>query len=94
MQSSRVEARCADEGHNEIESDAGIAAEQRSIGTQSDRHQSREMRGDKSRRERQADAEHDESRAMQSSRAQTNRERCRGMKNRQEQKGDAERCRE
>ena len=31
LQSSGAEVRCADEGHNEIESDAGVAtAEQRS----------------------------------------------------------------
>ena len=70
LQSSGAEVRCADEGHNEIESDAGIAAEQHSANDQSNRHQGREMRRGKRRRARQVDAEHDESRAMQASRAE------------------------
>ena len=68
--SSRVEARCADEGYNEIESDAEIAAEQRSADDQSNRDRGREMRRGKSRRARQADAEYDENRAMPTSRAE------------------------
>ncbi len=68
--SNRVEGRCADEGRNEIESDAGIAAEQSSADDQSNKHQGREMRRGKRRRARQVDAEHDESRAMQASGAE------------------------
>jgi hypothetical protein len=68
--SSRAEARCADEGHTEIESDAEIAAEQRRADDQSSRDRGREVRRGKSRRARQADAEHYESREMQASRAE------------------------
>jgi hypothetical protein len=40
--SSRVEGRCADDGYNEIDSDAEIPAEQHSINNQSDRERCEE----------------------------------------------------
>ncbi len=72
--SSRVERRCADDGYNEIDSDAEIPAEQHSINNQSDRERCEETGAEERDRPMQNTTKAGQCRAAeQNNRAQTDK---------------------